>query len=108
MLTDGGSLEDLVHIHRQLHVLQRALLLDILSAGIEGHFFFPRVVPRKVGVEGKSRPDGGVSPRAIPRLQQIRRTRMGCIELMLDKRLRMGQLVLVTLYGRRSSRRRHR
>ena len=39
MLTDGGSLEDLVHIHRQLHVLQRALLLDILR-GIEGHFFF--------------------------------------------------------------------
>ena len=106
VLTEGDSLEHFVHIHRQLHVLQRARLLDI-PRGIEG-IFFPRAAPGKVGVEGKSRADGGVSPRAIPLLEQIRRTRMGCIEVTLDKRQRIGQLILATRYGRRSSRRRHR
>ena len=41
-------------------------------------------------------------------LSLIRRPRMGCIELTLDKRLRLGQLMPATLYGRRSSRRRRR
>ena len=41
VLTEGDSLEHFVHIHRQLHVLQRARLLDI-PRGIEGIFFSTR------------------------------------------------------------------